>query len=58
MAFITAEDSSGQLDSITIFPKEYEEHKDLLLENNTVLLMGEISKRDKNSVVVNKVIQV
>lgn len=58
MAFITAEDSSGQLDSITIFPKEYEEYKDLLLENNTVLLMGEISKRDKNSVVINKVIQV
>lgn len=58
MAFLVAEDSSGQLDSITIFPKEYEEHKDLLLENNTVLLLGEVSKKDKNSVIINKVIQI
>lgn len=58
MAFICAEDSSGMLDSITAFPEAFDEYKDLLVEGNTVLIHGEISKRDKTSIIVNKVRQV
>lgn len=58
MAFLCAEDSSGILDSITVFPEAYAEYKDLLIENNTVLIHGEISKKDKSSLIVNKVTQV
>lgn len=58
MAFICAEDSSGMLDSITIFPEAFEEYKDLLVNGNTVLINGEVSKRDKTSIIVNKVKQV
>lgn len=58
MAFLCAEDSSGMLDSITVFPESYENYKDLLIENNTVLIQGEISKRDKSSIIANKITQV
>lgn len=58
MAFLKVEDSSGELDSVTIFPEQYQEYKDLLIERNTVLLMSEISKKDKTSIIVNKVLQI
>jgi DNA polymerase III alpha subunit len=58
MAFMCVEDSSGELDSITVFPETYEKNKSFLLEGNTVMLMCEPSKKDKGSVIVNKVIQI
>ena len=58
MAFLSAEDGSGSLDSITIFPECYDQHKDLLVEGNTVLMVGEISKKENTSVIVNKVSQI
>jgi DNA polymerase III alpha subunit len=58
MAFLCAEDGSGSADSITVFPECYGEHKDLLVEGNTVLMMGEISKKDRTSLIVNKVSQI
>jgi DNA polymerase-3 subunit alpha len=58
MAFIVAEDSSGVLDGITIFPEQYEQFKDLLIENNTVVLSGEVSKKENTSIIVNKVTQI
>ena len=58
MAFMCVEDSSGELDSVTVFPETYEKNKSLLLEGNTVMLMCEPSKKDKGSVIVNKVIQI
>lgn len=58
MAFVCAEDSSGELDSVTIFPDTYKEYRDILVEGNTVLLSGEISKKDRDSFIVNKVAQV
>ena len=48
MAFVTAEDSSGELDSITVFPESYDKHKHILVEGNTVLMTGEISKPAKS----------
>ena len=58
MAFVCAEDSSGMLDSVTVFPETYAEYRDLLVEGNTVLINGEVSKRDKTSIIANKVRQV
>jgi DNA polymerase III alpha subunit len=58
MAFLCAEDGSGSVDSITVFPECYEEHRDLLVEGNTVLMIGETSKRDRTSLIVNKVSQI
>jgi DNA polymerase-3 subunit alpha len=58
MAFLCVEDGSGSVDSITVFPECYEEHRDLLVEGNTVLMLGEISKRDKTSLIVNQVSQI
>ncbi len=57
MAFLTVEDGSGSLEDVTVFPEQYGSHKDLLLENNTVLLMGEIDKK-RGSFIVNKVSQI
>jgi len=58
MAFLSIEDSSGSLDSITIFPDCYDKHKELLVEDNTVLLVGEVSKKENTSIIVNKVSQI
>lgn len=58
MAFLCVEDGSGALDSVTIFPECYEKHRDLLVESNTVLMIGEISKKDKTSLIVNKLTQI
>ena len=56
MCFLTVEDSSGSLEDVVVFPEPYNDFKDLLLENNTVLLMGESGKN--KSFVVNKVRQI
>tara|TARA_R110001583_G_scaffold36381_1_gene119853 strand:+ start:5065 stop:6612 length:1548 start_codon:yes stop_codon:yes gene_type:complete len=58
MAFLSIEDGTGSLDSVTIFPEAYEKYKDLLIERNTVLIDGEISKKENTSVIVNKVSQI
>jgi DNA polymerase-3 subunit alpha len=57
MAFLTVEDGSGSLEDVTVFPEQYSKYKDLLLENNTTLLMGEIDKK-RGSFIVNQVSQI
>lgn len=52
MGFVSAEDWSGELDSITFFSDEFEKYKKLLFIGNTLLLYGEVQeKRDKSFVV-------
>ena len=58
MAFLCVEDGSGSLDSVTVFPECYEKHRDLLVESNTVLMIGEISKKDRTSLIVNQLSQI
>jgi DNA polymerase-3 subunit alpha len=58
MAFLTVEDSSGSLDSVTIFPDSYQKYKDLLVEENTVLIRGEVSKMDRSSLIANDIKQI
>jgi DNA polymerase-3 subunit alpha len=58
MAFLTIEDTSGSLDSTVVFPDTWEQYKNLLIESNTVLLMGEIQQKDRGSFIVNQVKQI
>lgn len=58
MAFLTVEDGSGGLDDVIVFPDCYGEFKNLIIQNNTVLLSGEVSKKDKRSLIVNSVKQI
>tara|TARA_R110002167_G_scaffold255783_2_gene462169 strand:+ start:17985 stop:19580 length:1596 start_codon:yes stop_codon:yes gene_type:complete len=58
MAFLTVEDSSGSLEDVTVFPDCYSEFRNLLIENNTVILFGTISKKDKKSLIVERIKQI
>ena len=58
MAFLSIEDGTASLDSVTIFPESYKKYKELLVEGNTVLIDGEISKKENTSLIVNKVSQI
>jgi DNA polymerase-3 subunit alpha len=58
MAFLTVEDSSGSLDSVVVFPDPWNKNKNLLIEKNTVLMMGEVKQRDRGSFILNDVKQI
>ncbi len=45
MAFITLEDMNGAVEAV-VFPKEYENHADLLMEDTPVLIQGEVQKEE------------
>ena len=57
MAFLSVEDSTACLDSAIVFPDAYEENKQLLYEGNTVIVMGQVSKKKDTSLIINKVSQ-
>ena len=58
MAFIMAEDHSGELDSITVFPEEFAQYKKLLFTGNTVLLFGEVQEKKDKSFIVKRAVQI
>lgn len=59
MAFITGEDSSGCLNTITVFPKEYQEYRNLIVVNNNIFINGSVESRNNEySLNVKKIIQV
>ena len=45
MAFVTFEDLSGEFE-VLVFPKTYEKYKDLLKEDNILVVSGRVSTRD------------
>ena len=55
MAFLSAEDESGELENIVVFPDIYEQNRDIIYEQATVLLSGQIKDKQKNSFIVDKV---
>lgn len=56
MAFASVEDETGELDNIVFFPDVYEQNRDIIYEDATVLLTGSIdNKSDYNSFVVDSV---
>jgi DNA polymerase III alpha subunit len=58
MGFLSGEDNSGELDSITLFCDEFEKFKKLLFVGNTVLLYGEVQEKKDKSFVVKSVEQI
>jgi DNA polymerase-3 subunit alpha len=59
MAFLSIEDLSGQLKSVTMFPDQFNLYKDLLFDSNTLLLEGKIESRGgEKQLVVEKVFQI
>ena len=48
MAFLQVEDMTGQVDAV-VFPKIYEEIKDLLTESSLLVLTGKVDKKDDES---------
>lgn len=55
MAFLSVEDDSGELENIVVFPDIYEQNRDIMYEEATVLLSGRIKDRQRNSFIVDKV---
>jgi DNA polymerase-3 subunit alpha len=54
MAFVTISDTSGSLDSVIFFPEQYQSYRNILFEQNVVLLKGNRSKGSGDSFVVEK----
>tara|TARA_R110000824_G_scaffold231335_2_gene419127 strand:+ start:7722 stop:10880 length:3159 start_codon:yes stop_codon:yes gene_type:complete len=57
MAFLSIEDGSATLDSVVIFPENYQKYKGVLFEGNTVIIVGTVSKKKDNSLIVDKVME-
>jgi DNA polymerase-3 subunit alpha len=55
MAFLSIEDDSGELENIVIFPDIYEQNKDIIYEQATVLMSGEIKDKTRNSFIVDSI---
>jgi len=51
MAFLTVEDKSGSVD-IIVFPRSYEEMKDLFEPNKPILIAGRVSIKDNQRAVI------
>lgn len=58
MAFVSAEDDSGELENIVIFPDVYEQNKDIIYERATVLISGQVKDKTRNSFIVDKVFSI
>jgi DNA polymerase-3 subunit alpha len=58
MAFLSVEDESGELENVVVFPDIYEQNKDIMYEQATVLISGEIQDKQRNSFIVDKVFSI
>lgn len=53
MAFVSLSDGSGVIDSVIFFPEAYKEYRNLLFDNNVIIVKGNKTK-NKDGLVVNK----
>ena len=58
MAFLSVEDNSGELENIVIFPDVYSQNKDIIYEESTLLLTGEIKDKKRRSFIVESVFSI
>lgn len=58
MMFLSAEDQTASLDSITIFPRTLEGNEPLLIKGGTVLLTGQRDRQRSESFIVDSIIQI
>lgn len=53
MAFVTIADGFGAIDSVIFFPEQYRQYRNLLFDNNVIVICGNRSK-NKDSLIVEK----
>ena len=53
MAFVTLSDSYGVIDSVIFFPEAYKQYRNVLFENNVIIVKGKKSKAG-DSLIVEK----
>ncbi len=53
MAFLTISDGSGMMDSVVVFPEQYKEFQEILVQGNIVNLVGERGK-EKDTLIIKK----
>jgi len=53
MAFVTMVDSYGVLDSVVFFPEQYRTYRNMLFDNNVIIIKGNRSKTG-DSLIVEK----
>ena len=58
MAFLSVEDNSGELENIVIFPDIYSQNKDIIYEESTLLLTGEIKDKKRRSFIVESIFSI
>jgi DNA polymerase III alpha subunit len=58
MAFLSIEDESGELENIVIFTELYGQHKDIIYEESTVLMSGEIKDKTRKSFIIESIFQI
>jgi DNA polymerase III alpha subunit len=61
MAFLCVEDTTGTMDSVTVFSDQWDKYKNILYEGNNVILIGQDSKKRRyqldDGFIVNEVIE-
>ena len=61
MAFLCIEDTTGTMDSVTVFSDQWDKYKNILYEGNNVVLVGQDSKKKRyqldDGFIVNEVIE-
>lgn len=58
MAFLSVEDNSGELENIVIFPDVYSQNKDIIYEESTVLLTGQVKDKKRKSFIVDSIFSI
>lgn len=58
MAFLSVEDNSGELENIVIFPDIYSQNKDIIYEESTVLLTGQVRDKKRKSFIVDNIFSI
>lgn len=56
MSFVSASDTTGNINDIVIFPETFNKYRHILYENNTILLIGNRGQRE--NFIVNEIKQV
>lgn len=58
MCYLSISDSTGNLGSVMMFNEVYEKYKHLIIEQNTVNVVGVRDKKTQKSLVVSKLVQI
>lgn len=58
MCFLSIEDNSGELENVVIFTELYSQNKDIIYQDSTVLITGEVKDKERKSFIVESIFQI